>query len=591
MFKKKKVLIAIGFVILTAIAYFVWQNLVTKKVETTYVLSKVSKGSLIKTVSGSGQVSASNQVDLLPKASGELIRLNIVKGQEVKDGDILAQIDVSDIYKSLRDAQTNLASAKLALQKLQQPTDQLSLLQAENSLASTQESRQQALDNLSKAYEEGFNDVANAFLDLPSVMSSLQGILFGNDLDINQENIDYYFDNTKRYDEHVRQYRDDAYDAYQIARSLYDANFNTYKSASRFSATSTVESLIKQTYDTTKNIAEAVKSTNNLIQFYRDQLNEHGSTPNSISSTHLNNLDSYTAITNGHLSSLLSITNSLKTNNDSIVSLERSIKEKEESLAKLQAGTDALDIQSQQLSVRQKQNAVADLNEKLADYTIRAPFDGVIADIGVVKGDAVSTATAVVTLITKQSIAEISLNEVDAAQVKVGQKVTLTFDAVEDLSITGLVAELDSLGTVSQGVVNYNIKVAFDTQDERVKPGMSVSAAIITQFKSDVLLVDNVALKSIGNNYYVEIPDEAISDAVLNAGEGKVIKKAPRQQTVEVGLSDDTMIEITSGLNEGDIFIKSSTVSNQTSQSSTNGRSILQTGSTSNRMQGSFIPR
>ena len=99
-------------------------------------------------------------------------------------------------------------------------------------------------------------------------------------------------------------------------------------------------------------------------------------------------------------------------------------------------------------------------------------------------------------LITKQKIAEISLNEVDAAKVKVGQKVTLTFDAIDGLSITGEVSEIDALGTVSQGVVTYGVKIAFDTQDERVKSGMSVSAAIITDVKQNVLLVPNAAVKS-----------------------------------------------------------------------------------------------
>ena len=105
------------------------------------------------------------------------------------------------------------------------------------------------------------------------------------------------------------------------------------------------------------------------------------------------------------------------------------------------------------------------------------------------------------------------------AKVKVGQKVTLTFDAIEDLSITGEVAEIDTLGTVSQGVVNYAVKIVFDTQDERVKSGMSVSAAIITDVKQDVLLVPNAAVKS-NDEQYVEVLENNI----------------PRNQTVETGL-------------------------------------------------------
>lgn len=69
-------------------------------------------------------------------------------------------------------------------------------------------------------------------------------------------------------------FKDDVYVKYRAAREAYDKNFTDYKSASRFSDQKTIEQLISQTYDTTKLIAEAVKSTNNLIQFYQDKLTE-----------------------------------------------------------------------------------------------------------------------------------------------------------------------------------------------------------------------------------------------------------------------------------------------------------------------------
>ena len=134
--------------------------------------------------------------------------------------------------------------------------------------------------------------------------------------------------------------------------------------------------------------------------------------------------------------------------------------------------------------------------KKLADYTVRAPFDGVIAEFNVKKGDTVSAGSSVGMLVTKQQIATISLNEVDAAKVKVGQKATLIFDAVSDLTITGEVAEVDAVGTVSQGVVSYNVKVVFDVQDERIKPGMTVTANIIISSKPNVLMVKTSAIKN-----------------------------------------------------------------------------------------------
>ena len=122
-----------------------------------------------------------------------------------------------------------------------------------------------------------------------------------------------------------------------------------------------------------------------------------------------------------------------------------------------------------------------------------------------------------------------------------GNKATLTFDAIDGLNITGQVAEIDAIGAVTQGVVTYNVKIVFDTQDERVKSGMSANATIITDVKTDVLMVSNAAVKTDNNSgSYVQTLDSA----------GK-----PQNLPVVVGLANDTDTEITSGLNEGDKVI------------------------------------
>ena len=199
-----------------------------------------------------------------------------------------------------------------------------------------------------------------------------------------------------------------------------------------------------------------------------------------------------------------------------------------------------------------------DAKEKLSDYTLRASIGGTIAAVSVKKGDNASSGTSVATLISPQQMVEISLNEVDVPKVKTGQKAVLTFDAIEELTITGTVAEVDSIGTATQGVVNYVVKIAFDTQDERVKPGMSVSADIITEAKPDVLLVSGSAVKTQGNYSYVEILENGQPQAVL----------------VTVGSSNDTMVEITSGLSEGQEIITQTISNSQTSLQSSGGNSF-----------------
>ncbi len=129
----------------------------------------------------------------------------------------------------------------------------------------------------------------------------------------------------------------------------------------------------------------------------------------------------------------------------------------------------------------------------------------------------------------------VSLAESDVVSVKVGQKATLTFDALPDLTLTGKVTAIDNSGTVNQGVVSYNVTLVPDATDPSVKGGMTVTANIITEVRADVLAVPNAAVKTSTSGSYVQI---------LENGE-------PVDQTVEVGISTDSYTEITSGLTEG----------------------------------------
>ena len=77
----------ISLIVLTAIitgSYFGYQKVKPTANDVQYITQAVEKGMLISSISGSGQVSASNQVDIKPKVSGELVSLNIKNGQTVK---------------------------------------------------------------------------------------------------------------------------------------------------------------------------------------------------------------------------------------------------------------------------------------------------------------------------------------------------------------------------------------------------------------------------------------------------------------------------------------------------------------------------
>lgn len=525
-----------------------------------YVTAAVEKGTITVSVSGTGQVSASNQVDIKSTVSGDVTYLNIKKGQEVKNNEIIAQIDSIDAQVAVRDAKTALETAELELSELLTPADELDMLKAENNLAQANETKEKAEDAIIEAYEDAFNDVADAFLDLPTTITKLRNVLYSYEIaeakgagTTRQWNLAMYLNSFELDDrDALEDFVEQVESVYDKAREAYDDNFENYKNTSRYSDDEEKEALLNETVETAKLISDTIKSETNLLDFIMDYLAEHtyDQTIYNQIAEYQSDLSSLTSKTNSHLSSLLSTQRSMRDTKEDLLNAERSIQELELSLADLKAGADDLDIRSKTIAVQQKQDALYEAQQNLADYYIRAPFDGVIAETEINKGESISSGTTIATIITDQKIAEITLNEVDASLIGVGQKAILEFDAIEGLSITGQVVEVDILGTVTQGVVSYDVKVSFDIQDNRVKSGMSVSVIVITESKQNVLLVSSGAIKTQGETNYVE---------VLNNGQLET-------RVVTIGLVSDTTTEIIEGLEEGEeILIQAINSSDQTS--------------------------
>ncbi|MFA5129032.1 MAG: efflux RND transporter periplasmic adaptor subunit [Patescibacteria group bacterium] len=622
---KRKGVYSLVAIVLATGGYFGAQTLKDDTAETKYVLAAAEKGTLISSVSGTGQISASNQVDIKPKTSGEVISVSIKKGQEVKSGEIIVKLNAQDAYRDIRDAQDSLESAELSLERLKEPESDYSILQAENALASAknnleklklsqeaeykkaEEEKADAEKNIDEGYEDALDIISDVFLDLPNVIAGLNAALYGYEISDHQATVGGRQDNTSALfsttnvdaRDSLWVFKNKAESNYKKAREKYEESYEIYKNIDQDSEREAIEELFRKTLDTTKAVAEAIKSEISYLASWVDFRTEMKWEIFPEVESYQKNISGYLSQTNGNTSSLTSIQRTIdnnfeavedaireieemgKTNPLDIAAAEATIKEREASLKNLKTGPDALDLRSAELSVRQRREALAEARAQLADYVVKAPFSGVVAEVNVEIGDSVSSGTAIATLITKQRIAEISLNEVDAAKVKIGQKVTLTFDAVSDLTLTGEVAEMDALGTVTQGVVSYNIKIIFDTQDERVKPGMSVSASIVTDLRQDAILVPNAAVKSSGGISYVEMPDEIIVDEIYSSVGGIILKNSPRRQVVEVGLANDAYTEIISGLSAGDqIILRTVTSSTSSTSSGSSGTQIKTGGST-----------
>ena len=521
---KHKIISAILLVILLAGGYWWYYASTSTSGETRYVLSAVTNGKIISSVTGTGQTSALNELDIKPKTSGDLTYLGVVSGQTISKGQLIAKIDPTDAQQAVANAQQALDQARTALEKMKG---------VQTSLGKLRGVTEKAQDSLNFDYENGFNTVTNAFLNLPGIMTGLQSIIFGTAISQNTQNLDYYGDSANIYNTVAFQYRKSANDSYQLARTSYDASFSDFKITNRTSSKDQIESLINKTYDTIGKISQSTKDAINLIQLYQDEFTTHGITPISISTTHLTSLNSYINSTNTYLSSLLSIRNTIESDKESLIQT-------------------SYDITDQENLVADKTTALEDANKNLSYCNIYAPFSGIISAVNVKNSDSISSGTVLAKIITKDVVADVSLNEIDASKVKIGQKVATTFDAIDGLTLNGTVTSIDTIGTVSQGVVSYNVQINFDNQDSRVKPGMSVSTNIIAETKQDVLTVPNSAVKIKNGRNYVLVFDQKQDLTSSAIRQGFVSAIAPTQKIIKIGIADTMNTEIISGLSEGD---------------------------------------
>lgn len=527
-----KIISVIVLAIILFGGYTVYGKLTNTTGETQYITTIVQKGTIVSSITASGQVESSNQIDLKSDVSGTITYVGIKPGDIVLRGKTLFSIDNKDALKSIRDAEINLESAKITFEKFK-----------------IQNSNENMNSDLLKAYEDGFSNVSNVFLDLPGIMSGLTNMFFKSTISTNgQWNVDWYEGQVNVEDvDGVKIYKQKFIDSYNLGLKAYNDNFDSYKLVSRSSDNATIENIISKTYETNKLISDAIKNANNYLDFINSSiLKYNSSTTPSILTTHKTSLNTYTSKTNGFLTNLLSSKTNIKSYKDAFVNED-------------------LDTQTQLLSLKQKENSLQDLKDKLSDYYVSAPFSGTIASIIAKVGDTASGTLG--SIITNQKIATLSMNEVDVAKIKLGQKTTVTFDAIEDLSMTGIVAEIDTIGTVASGVVSYSVKIAFDTDNEKVKPGMSVSASIITDSKTDALIVPSNAIKTNDTTKYVLLFATPLP-APATGSQGTPSSIAPNQAIVEIGISDDTNTEILSGLKEGDQIV-SRTVTSTTTKTTT----------------------
>ncbi len=202
--------------------------------------------------------------------------------------------------------------------------------------------------------------------------------------------------------------------------------------------------------------------------------------------------------------------------------------------------------------------------DALDNYTITAPISGTVVEKNFKEGDNIdsttlSTAGGSLAVIYDMSTLtfEMNINELDINKIQVGQEVTITASAVEGQTFTGVVDTVSINGTTVSGMTTYPITVRINDPGD-LKPGMNVSADVIVERVGQVLCVPVEAVNRGGEQPYVLVAGEGALDENGNVAD---VSKLERRE-VTLGRNDDSYIEITGGLAEGEIVVWENQVSN-----------------------------
>lgn len=173
----------------------------------------------------------------------------------------------------------------------------------------------------------------------------------------------------------------------------------------------------------------------------------------------------------------------------------------------------ATTVESSNLDLDQAQKDLDQAKVNMENYTVTAPFDGtLVSTVDLNSGDAVKAGTALATMIdTTQMTMKINIDELDISQVKAGQDVSITLEALEDTSTKPISGKVDSVaveGTSSNGVTSYPVTITFPGRED-LKVGMNASAEIQVLNKQNVLLVPFEAVQKKGNSYFVWVKTDA----------------------------------------------------------------------------------
>lgn len=207
--------------------------------------------------------------------------------------------------------------------------------------------------------------------------------------------------------------------------------------------------------------------------------------------------------------------------------------------------------------IRQAQASLESTLDMLSKTVYNSPIDGIITSLRVEEGEIAMIGTmnnpgTVLMTIADLSVmeVEVEVDETDVISLSLGQKADIRIDALPDRTIQGKVTEIGSSAlqkaVATEESKDFKVVITLENPPASLKPGLSASADIITAERKDALAIpiSSLVLKEKENGD--ETDDSEQEEGVYMIKESRV-----KFQPVKRGIMGDLMVEILSGLEEG----------------------------------------
>jgi len=496
--KLSKTWIIIIIIILIIVGYYIVKT-VFKNPTDNLIIEKVQKGEVLQEVSETGSVKATEDITLSFKSIGKIDKIDVAVGDDVKKGDILAELDSSQSSAQLQAAKAALDSANTQYNKLVNGLTQEDIKTYQDAVVS-------AKQDLSNAYSGALNTLNNAYTNIYNAYNVAVSI---------QNN--YFVTQDPQ--------------GIQVSNAKADINSNMQNAQSYLNIAE--KSMVPSDIDTA--VSQMILALNNVyddVDIVRTQCDQ------GIYYYKVTNTDK--AILDAQKTAVNTVLNSITALQQNIASLKITLQKSQDNLSLQTANARPEDIALSQSQIKQAQANVDALQSQLNDNYLISPIDGKITDVNIKKGQVVSPSQSVINLLSTEPFQiKVDIYEQDIVNVKVGDDVKINLVAFPKETFLGKVLLIDPAETIVDNVVYYNVTIEFPNQPDGIRSGMTADITIEANKKDNVLRIPKNAVTQIDSTQTVQV--------VKN---GKI-----ENATITTGLEGNDYFEVTSGLKEGDQIV------------------------------------